>query len=131
MRARRLPSAVRVAIVKHARAAAPLECCGFLIGAAGRVQFSMPMPNVAIRPQVRYRIGNRQHIEVRRWLRRFSPPVEIVGIYHSHPHGAAYPSEADRNEAHYPDWLFVIVGLNSRKPTVRAFRIAGGRVRSV
>jgi proteasome lid subunit RPN8/RPN11 len=52
-----------------------------------------------------------------------------VGVYHSHPAGAALPSPRDLAEAHYPEWLFVIVGAAGR--SVRAFRIARGRATRV
>lgn len=122
-----LPRAVRTAIIRHARKEAPRECCGFLIGAGRRVQFALPLHNVDPRPRVRYLIDERQHIEVRRWLRQLAPPLEIVGVYHSHPDSRAYPSATDIAEAHYPDWIFVIVSLAGNRAAVGTFSIAGGR----
>ena len=121
------PRAVQSAIVRHAMSEAPRECCGFLIGAGRRVQFAMPLENVDPRPRTRYRIAERRHIEVRRWLRQLSPPLEIVGVYHSHPNSRAHPSAADLAEAHYPDWIFAIVSLANRRADVGLFRMAGGR----
>jgi proteasome lid subunit RPN8/RPN11 len=124
-----LPRVVRAALISHARREAPLECCGFLVGARGRVRFAMAMQNVDPRPRSRYRIDDRQHIQIRRWLRRLSPPLEIVGVYHSHPNGDARPSATDRAEALYPDWLFAIVSLAGRHEDVAVFRITKGRAR--
>jgi len=126
-----LPAAVRDAIVRHARLEAPRECCGFLIGRRGRVQFALPTKNVARQPTVRYEIDSWEHVRLRRWLRRFQPPLEILGVYHSHPNGKAFPSEADRAEANYPRWLFVIAGGPGRRTVVRSFRIVRGLVRRV
>jgi len=124
-----LPRAVRDAIVRHARDEAPRECCGFLIGSGRQVQFALPLENVDARPRVRYRIDERRHIEVRRWLRRLAPPLEIVGVYHSHPDATARPSATDIAEAHYPDWIFAIVSLSKSRADVGFFRISGGRAR--
>lgn len=116
-----LPSAVRRAIVAHARRDAPQECCGLLIGRGRHVTFSLPMTNVDPRPTIGFRVDPAEHVEARRMLRRLSPPVEIVGVYHSHPAGPATPSPRDIVESNYPEWIFVIVG--GRPNSVRAFRI--------
>ena len=123
------PRAVRSAIVQHARREAPRECCGFLLGSRRRVQFALPLDNVDSRPESRYRIDDRQHIAVRRWLRRLAPPLEIVGAYHSHPNAAARPSATDLAEAHYPDWVFAIVSLANGGEDIGLFEIVRGRAR--
>ena len=125
----RLPAAVRAAIVQHARREAPRECCGFLIGSGRRIQFALPLANVDSRPESRYRIDDRQHIEVRRWLRRIAPPLGIVGVYHSHPNADARPSVADRAEAHYPEWVHAIVSLKNGREHIGLFEIVRGRAR--
>jgi proteasome lid subunit RPN8/RPN11 len=121
-------SALRPALVRHARAEQPRECCGLLVGRGRHVQFAVPFTNIASNP-ARYRVDDASHITLRRTLRAFVPPLEIVGVYHSHPQGAAWPSERDVRDAFYPDWLHLIVGLGSRKTRVRAFRLRGGRIR--
>ena len=121
-----LPAAVRQAIVRHARASAPEECCGLLLGTGRRIRFALPMRNVAARPRARYRIDDKDHLGVRRWVRRVEPPLSIVGVYHSHPAGRARPSARDVAEAHYPDWMWIIVGRGGAE--VAAFAIRSGRV---
>jgi len=125
-----LPPAVRRALVAHARRVRPLECCGLLVGTARDVAFAIPMDNIES-SRVRYRIDDRAHIEVRRVLRRFVPPLAIRGVYHSHPAGDARPSETDVRDAFYPEWIHVIVGLGRKRPSVRAFQIRRGRVREL
>lgn len=119
--ARLLPAAVRRAIVAHARRDAPLECCGLLVGRGRSVIAAMPMRNTAASP-TRFRLDDREHIELRRTLRRFEPPLEILGVYHSHPRGPAVPSSTDVAEAHYPEWLYVIVGLRGVRAEVGVWR---------
>lgn len=120
-----LPVPVRRALVRDARRASPRECCGFLLGRGRRIAYAAPMPNVA-RSRTTYRIADRDHIALRRLLRTLTPPIGIIGVFHSHPDGRAEPSPTDLAHAHYPEWIHVIVGL--RAPVdVRAFRLARGR----
>ncbi|MEZ5317086.1 MAG: M67 family metallopeptidase [Vicinamibacterales bacterium] len=126
-----LPSAVRGAVVAHARRDAPRECCGLLLGRGRRVTHAVAMRNAAgARARTRFRLDDRDHIAVRRILRDVSPRLEIVGVYHSHPAGPARPSPTDVAEAHYPDWVYLIVGLSPRV-AIGAFAIRGGRARRV
>ena len=119
-----LPAAVRRAILGHANREAPRECCGFLIGRGGRVLHAAAMRNTSKSPRVRFRIDPREHIALRRELRRLSPALEIVGVYHSHPAGPAEPSTRDRLEAHYREWLYVLAIGGPDKFRLRAYRIA-------
>ena len=119
----RLPANVRRAVLQHARRDAPNECCGFLIGRARRVLFAASMRNTAARPRAQVRIDPREHIALRRELRRLSPALEIVGLYHSHPDGPREPSARDRRDAHYREWLYVIAIGASDKFRLRAYRI--------
>ena len=111
-------------MVAHARSEAPKECCGFLVGRDRRVDLAIPLTNVAPRPRTAFRVDPAEHIAVRRILRRAAPGVQILGVYHSHPAGPASPSPSDLAEAHYPDWIFAIVGRSGG--SVRAFQIRLG-----
>jgi len=122
-------AAVTRAILAHARRDRPLECCGFLLGYGRQIRHAMPMENVAA-SRTRYQIDDAVHIRLRRMLRALDPPLEIVGVYHSHPQGAPAPSPTDIAESMYPDWIYVIAGLRGRA-SVRAFRIRGGRAREI
>jgi proteasome lid subunit RPN8/RPN11 len=122
--------AVRRAIVAQARREQPQECCGLLVGDRGRVLFAVPMRNIAA-SATRYRVDDAAHLELRRVLRLFSPALSILGVYHSHPAGAAEPSPTDIDEAMYPEWAYVIIGLEPRPTSVRAFRLRTGAVREL
>ncbi len=124
------PSAVRRAIVTHAWRDAPNECCGLLLGRPGWVQSALPAPNLAASP-VRFELDPAVHVAVRRVVRNLTPPLQIVGVYHSHPVSEAWPSEADRQQAFYPEWMHVIVSLQRRGGVVRAFSLRSGRVRQI
>ena len=123
----RLARAVRRAILDHARAAQPLECCGLLVGRRADVLFACPVRNLA-ESAVRYEVDPRAHIDLRRVLRQLTPALAVVGVYHSHPRGAAAPSAADASQALYDNWIHLIVGLAGVRPQLAAFRIRRGRV---
>lgn len=124
-----VPASVGRAMLAHARRDRPRECCGFLIGRAGEVAFSVAMPNIA-QGNTRYRIDDAAHFALRRLLRDTTPRLEIVGVYHSHPAGEARPSSTDLAESMYPKWIYIIVGL--RHPAkIRGFVLRNGRSRAV
>jgi proteasome lid subunit RPN8/RPN11 len=111
------------AIVAHARAEAPRECCGMLIGAGTSVTEAAPARNIADGP-TRFLIDPQDHIDAIRRARELG--LDVLGFYHSHPHSRAVPSETDRAEASYPNHLFVIVGLEHEPPEIRCFRLTHG-----
>ena len=78
----------------------------------------------------RFRLDPQEHIDVNRHLR--GSAYAVVGAYHSHPHSPALPSETDVAEAHYPEFVWIIVSLaNADTPDVRAYMIAGAAVTPV
>lgn len=125
-----MPDACRRRIVRHARRETPRECCGFLVGEPGRVSSIVEATNVSP-GTTRYRVDPREHIALRRALRRDHRKGGIVGVYHSHPAGPPIPSETDVAEAHYPEWVYVIVGLGGLRARLRAFGIEDGQSREI
>jgi len=117
-----LPAAVRDAIVSHAREAAPAECCGMLIGSAGRIGSAIRARNIAGEP-TRFLIDPADHIRARREAR--DAGLDVVGFYHSHPRSTPVPSDTDLAEATYPNHLYVIVGLKDEAADVRVYRFTG------
>jgi proteasome lid subunit RPN8/RPN11 len=122
----RIDRGVREAIVTHALDEAPNECCGLLVGGESGIDESVRTRSVVPSP-LRYQVDPVEHIALNRRLRGTGRLV--VGAYHSHPHSAAVPSPTDVAEAHYPDFVYVIVSLaDPARPDVRAYRIRDGRV---
>jgi proteasome lid subunit RPN8/RPN11 len=118
-----LPREVRTAMIEHARRETPHECCGLLLGRGWTIDEAVPMPNVAATPATRFRVDERAHFELRRRLRSALAGREIVGAYHSHPSGPARPSARDIEEAGYPEWVCLIVGLGEGRTRVRGFTL--------
>ena len=107
-------------IVSHARAAAPAECCGLLLGRGEDIIESARAANLS--PDVnRFFIDPRAHIDIRREARQRG--LGVIGFYHSHAHSPAQPSATDLREASYPDHLHLIVSVQFEPPDVRLFRI--------
>lgn len=124
----RVRQEVRDAIVAHAREEAPNECCGLLIGCDGAIVESVRARNLRRSPS-RYLLDPATHVRTIRRLR--GTGRDVLGAYHSHPHTRPIPSETDRAEALYPDFVWVIVSLLEPEGDVAGFRIAQGSVTPV
>ena len=111
------------AIVEHARAEMPNECCGLLIGTADRITEAWRARNTEGSP-VRYVIHPEDHFNAIRRARSLGQTV--LGAYHSHTHSASVPSATDVSEAISAEFVYLIVSLACPEPDVRAFRIANG-----
>ena len=118
-----IAQAVLDAIVAHARAAAPAECCGLLIGSGAAIVQAVRARNIAAKP-ARFLIDPKDHIDARREARRRG--LEVLGFYHSHPQSPAWPSETDVAEAAYPEAVHLIVSLAGGDTDAGLFRIDRG-----
>jgi proteasome lid subunit RPN8/RPN11 len=116
------------AAVAHARAEAPRECCGLLVGKRHAVSEAVAARNLAA-VATRFLVDPQDHVNTLRAAR--GRGLEILGFYHSHPHTAAVPSETDRAEASYPDHLYLIVSLAVEPADARLFRLVTGNFREV
>jgi len=116
----RIRRAVLDAIVEHARADAPLECCGLLLGCGDRIDDSWPARNLKRSPTA-FLIDPADHFAAIRAARASGRTV--LAAYHSHPAGPATPSPTDVREAHDPALVHVIVSLERGEPAVAAYLI--------
>jgi proteasome lid subunit RPN8/RPN11 len=56
----------------------------------------------------------------------------VVGVWHSHTHTPAYPSDSDVKQAPDPSWIYAIVSLMPGvDPVLRAYRIRDGGITEV
>jgi proteasome lid subunit RPN8/RPN11 len=109
-------------VFAHARQTSPRECCGLLIGTPERIVEAAATGNLAESPN-RFLIDPEDHIRIRRDARMRG--LSVAGVYHSHPHSTAYPSQTDRAEASYSEYVYVIVGVADRRFEARAFKLDG------
>ena len=119
----RIRRAVVGDLLAHAKAEAPRECCGLLLGAGGLIDENVRTRNLSPSP-ARYRVDPEAHFAAIRRTR--AAGRAILGAYHSHPAGPAEPSPTDLTEAAYPEFVYVIVGLAAGED-VRGWRIRDGR----
>lgn len=82
----------------HAEAdrAAPLECCGLLLGEAdggGLIEAALPAANLAEEPRLRFEIDPAVLLAAHKAARAGGP--QVLGYYHSHPAGHPVPSAVD------------------------------------
>lgn len=101
-------SAVLERILAEAAAAAPRECCGILLGDGTEVRALEPARNVHPAPKTHFEIDPRALIDAHRAARRGGP--QVVGYYHSHPHGPAEPSPTDQAMAARDGRVWAIAG---------------------
>jgi proteasome lid subunit RPN8/RPN11 len=118
----------------HAHREFPNEACGLLggtitpTGAApdARAERFYPMRNADASSST-YRLDSKEQLQVTEEIE--DKGWEIVGIFHSHTHSEAYPSETDRRLAFYPQAHYLLMSLQDREhPVLRGFTIADGRV---
>ena len=120
-----LAEGIRTAILAHAGACHPNECCGLIASDAnGNVRFAYPLTNAERRPD-RYTVDPEEHYGA--LMHAESCGWEISGVFHSHPNGPAMPSAVDVERALDPDWAYVITDGTD----VRAFRIESGAVEEI
>jgi proteasome lid subunit RPN8/RPN11 len=108
-------------MIEHAKRESPLECCGILGGKEKAVQKAFELRNVERSP-VRYSMSPQDQIRVFDEMEKDS--MEMIAIYHSHPHTIPFPSETDVRLAFYPDVSSIIISLrDERNPMVKAFSV--------
>lgn len=109
-------------IKNHCRKEYPKEACGILAGRKPVVGKVYHMKNVSETSGSYYFMDPEEQLKVFKEIRNSG--LEMLAVYHSHPHSQAYPSESDREAAFYPEAAYVIVSLKDpAEPELRAFRI--------
>jgi proteasome lid subunit RPN8/RPN11 len=103
------------AMVSHARATYPNECCGAMLGKidgdSKQVTVSIQLENVSQGPQAaRYELRPEDLLGADREARRQG--LDLIGIYHSHPDCGAYFSETDLKNS-CPWYSFVVLSIQS------------------
>lgn len=108
------------AIVAHARAEAPNECCGVAGIRGDEVAWYEPAVNSAA-SALRFEMDGR---DLFRLVDRVETEGLRLGIVHSHTRSAPYPSQTDVNFArNWPDAVWLIAGVKDAEAELRAFTI--------
>lgn len=107
----------------------PEEACGLVGGQDSRAARLYPVEN-ALHSPVAFEMEPLQ--QIRAMLAMEAEGLELLAIYHSHPHGPARPSGSDVAQAYYPEAAQIIISLIDRaRPSLRAFLIADGHVTEI
>lgn len=86
-------SGAMATLLEEAVKAAPLECCGVLLGKGERIAQALPAANVSPEPLTRFEIDPATLLAAHKAARAGGP--QVVGYYHSHPTGHPVPSATD------------------------------------
>ena len=123
-----LSSSIIESMIEHARREAPRECVGLLGGHNRRVTSTYPLENESAQPEIEFFVGVGLFAPQKMMRERRQ---DLVGIYHSHPSGTAYPSKKDLERNYYQGVVHVIISLAEGEPVVRAFELGDGKVEDV
>ena len=113
-------------MAEHGLREFPNEACGLLAGRDGLSVRFFAMRNLDASP-VSYRLDPKE--QLRAFDEMDDGGFDLLGIFHTHTHSEAYPSETDKKLAFYPDTSYLVMSLSDRDhPVLRAFRIVEGEV---
>ncbi|HEU4527959.1 MAG TPA: M67 family metallopeptidase [Actinomycetota bacterium] len=113
-------------MAEHGLREFPNEACGLLAGRDGEPVRFFAMRNLDASP-ASYRLDPKEQLQV--FDRMDEEGLDLLGIFHTHTHSEAYPSETDRKLAFYPEALYLVMSLSDReRPDLRAFRVVEGEV---
>jgi proteasome lid subunit RPN8/RPN11 len=108
-------------MVEHGLREFPNEACGLVAGRDGVPVRFFAMRNMDASP-VSYRLDPEEQLRV--FDAMDDAGLDLVGIFHTHTHSEAYPSETDVKLAFYPEATYLVMSLTDReRPELRAFRI--------
>jgi proteasome lid subunit RPN8/RPN11 len=122
-------------IVRHCYDGLPDEACGLLGGPVdrdgeptGEVTKVYPCTN-ADHSSRTYTVDSRDLIRAKNDAE--GPGHDLVGVWHSHTHTDAYPSDTDVRQAFEPTWMYALVTLKDPDPVIRAYRITNGEISEI
>jgi len=127
-----IPKKIWESMQEHAARDAPLEACGLVNGRIEKGSFQavdlIPTTNILHSP-TRYQID--PHEQLNAFNEMESGGLELVAIYHSHPHGPEVPSTIDIKGAYYPESVHLIWSTHSGAWNCRGFLIHNDTVQEV
>ena len=125
-----IPQAIYDAMLGHARAELPAECCGLLAGRiegrVGRVTQHLPLVNALTSP-TEYESDPRSMFAAHKVMRAAS--TDILAVYHSHPTSDPVPSRRDRERSYDDQVVNLIIGLRRAEAEVRGWWLAADAAR--
>jgi len=105
-----VPAPIVASMRSAAQDALPEEAAGLLFGRGRTVEREVSIENVFHSP-VRFRLEPQGQLTAMRAAE--DDGLDLLAIYHSHPHGPDCPSPTDMQEAAYPQAAFLIWWMDS------------------
>jgi proteasome lid subunit RPN8/RPN11 len=125
-----IPRPIFEAMLAHARAALPAECCGLLAGtiAEGVSQVAQHLPLVnRLSSPTEYESDPRSMLAAHRAMR--AAGTDVLAVYHSHPTSDPVPSRRDRERNYGEQIVNLIIGLRAAEPDVRGWWLTADAAR--
>jgi proteasome lid subunit RPN8/RPN11 len=120
-----IPKSIIGQLINHSLKFDPDESCGLLQGKGKIVSKFHAVTNINETPKNRYTMDPSELIRIDNLCD--DEDENITGIFHSHTHTQAYPSDTDINNALISGYLkqyYVIASLVEKtRPIIRAFKI--------
>lgn len=130
-RTKRLPTMILLKeiffqeLIAYALKHSPNECCGYLFGTRkdeeNIIEEIFTMNNVHKDPSGFFMFSPQEQLDA--MIKSKEKDLEIVGIFHSHPHAKAYPSDEDLKYIYDARQSYCIISLLNQTPEIRSFRI--------
>lgn len=112
-------------LIAYALKHSPNECCGYLFGTRrdkeNIIKQIFPMNNIHKDPKGFFMFSPQEQLDA--MIQSQEKNLEIVGIFHSHPHSKAYPSDEDLKYIYDSRQSYCIISLVNQTPEIRSFRI--------
>jgi [CysO sulfur-carrier protein]-S-L-cysteine hydrolase len=125
-----IPRPIYDAMLAHARAELPAECCGLLAGTiadgVGRVTQHLPLVNALTSP-TEYESDPRGMLAAHKAMR--AGGTDVLAVYHSHPTSDPVPSRRDLERNYSEHVVNLIIGLRATEPEVRGWWLAAESAR--
>ena len=100
-------------IINHSKEVYPVEACGMLVGfreLERRVVSEVRKARNILNSSSSYEVD--PEVELQVFIDAEKKSLEVVGMYHSHPHWAARPSSVDASLAFFEDVSYVIYSVS-------------------
>ena len=117
----RIEKAAWEAMISHAEATYPKECCGVMLGSEGQVKHAVALANVYRGPQEDFFVMDPRDLN-REDERARKNGMEVLGIFHSHPDCDAYFSKRDLENS-CPWFSYLVLSIkNGRFDHANSYR---------
>lgn len=118
-----LPIALADQLIRMAIKASPDEICGILSGKSSVAAEIHPVTNISSNPSA-FLMDPEEQISLFFQLEEHN--LEMVAIYHSHPHTPPTPSSIDLVEWNFPDTHCLIIGRENEEWKLSIYSLNGG-----